>query len=106
MIEEILDAMRKAAPELAQAKAERVYLDEFRKSKKAILFRSAPDGTIADREAYAYSHPEYIEVIEGLKAAVEKEEEIKWRMVVAQHRIEAWRTKAADRRKEMNSYGN
>ena len=105
MIEETLTAMRENAPKLAKAKADRVYLDEFRKSKKALLFRSAPDGTIADREAWAYAHPEYIEVLNGLKEAVQIEEELRWRMIVAQHKIDAWRTKAANRRREKDAYG-
>lgn len=105
-IEQILDAMRKHAPELAQAKAERVYLEQFRKSKKAILYQQAPEGTIAERESYAYSHPEYLELLEGLKAAVEKEEELKWRMTTAQHRIEAWRAMEYSANREFKNYGN
>ena len=104
-IESVLDAMRKHAPELAKAKADRVYLEQFRKSKKAILFQSAPDGPIADREAYAYAHPDYVALLEGLREAVEREEELKWRMITAQHRVDIWRTKAADRRKEQINYG-
>ncbi len=34
------------------------------KSKKAILFASAMGNTIADKESYAYSHPEYLELLE------------------------------------------
>ena len=105
-IEQILTAMRKHAPELAKAKADRVYLEQFRKSKKAILYQQAPDGTIAEKEAYAYSHPEYLEVLDGLREAVEAEEELKWRMAAAQHRIDVWRTLSADRRKEFQNYGN
>lgn len=86
----------------AQAKANRIYLEEFRKSKKAILFNQAPDGTIADRENYAYSHPEYIQLLEGLKEAVEIEEELKWEFVAAQARVEVWRTNESTKRAEMN----
>ena len=105
-LEHVLQKMRETAPLLAEAKAQRVYLEQFRKSKKAILFRDAPEGTVGDREAYAYAHPEYLEILEGLKEAVQTEEELRWRMTTAQHLIDVWRTKSADRRKEMGNYGN
>ena len=67
---EAINYMIKNAKAYAQAKAEVTYLEQYRKSKKAILFASAMGNTIADKESYAYSHPEYLELLEGLKAAV------------------------------------
>jgi hypothetical protein len=81
----------KNAPKYAKAKAERVYLDEFRKSKKAILFRESPDKTIAEREHWAYAHPEYQELLKGIRDAVEIEEKLRWDMVAAQARIDIWK---------------
>ena len=86
------------APIYAKAKAERVYLEEFRKSKKALLIQQAPPGTVSDREAYAYAHAEYIELLEALKAAVEAEETARWGMVAAQARVEVWRSTEASNR--------
>lgn len=97
-IEKALDFIRDNAPALAQAKANRVHLEEFRKTKKAILFREAPEGTIQAREAYAYSHAEYIELIDGLKAAVEEEERLRWLMKAAEFKIDVWRTQQANNR--------
>lgn len=57
--------------EAAKAKADVVYLTEFRKSKKAILMQEAQVNglkTGQERESYAYAHSEYIELLEGLKA--------------------------------------
>jgi hypothetical protein len=92
-----LDYMRDNASSLAIAKAERVFIEEFRKSKKALLVQDSK-GTVLERESYAYAHPEYIEVLEGLKEAVQKEEELRWMMVAAQAKIEVWRTQAANNR--------
>ena len=39
--EEATQAIRDRAPLYGEAKAQRVYLEEFRKSKKAILMRDA-----------------------------------------------------------------
>lgn len=104
-LEKMLHLMREAAPKLAKAKSERVYLEQFRKSKKALLYQQAPEGTIAERESYAYAHPDYIALLEALRDAVATEEELRWRMVTAQLQVEIWRTQRADRRREVNNYG-
>ncbi len=95
---EAINYMIKNAKAYAQAKAEVTYLEQYRKSKKAILFASAMGNTIADKESYAYSHPEYLELLEGLKAAVEKAEGLRWMLVAAQARIDVYRTQEASNR--------
>jgi hypothetical protein len=96
-IEKALDFIRDNSDNLAKAKAERVYLEQFRKSKKAILV-SQVKGTIQERESYAYSHPDYIELLEGLKASIEIEESLKWKMIAAQAKVEVWRSQQANNR--------
>lgn len=98
-----LDFIRDNAPAYAKAKSERIYLEEFRKSKKALLMRAAEiaghkTGAAQEREAYA--HDEYMALLEGLRAAVEQEEALRWLIVGAQAKIEAWRTIEANRRAE------
>lgn len=46
----------------------------------------------------AYSNAEYIAIIEGLAAAIEIEETLKWRMEAAKLRVEIWRTESANNR--------
>ena len=98
--QEAVDYMLKTAPRYAAAKAKRVQLEEFRKSKKAILMQQADGKTIADREAYAYSHPEYIQVVDGMAAAVEAEELFRWKMKAAELQVEIWRSQEASNRAE------
>jgi hypothetical protein len=93
-----IDFMIRNAKAYAQAKANVTYLEQYRKSKKAILFASAMGNTIADKEAYAYSHPEYLLILEGLKAAVEEAERLRWMLVAAQARIDVYRTQEASNR--------
>jgi hypothetical protein len=93
-----VDEILKNRNKFAKAKAERVYLEEFRKSKKAILFQQAPSGTMAEKEAYAYSHNDYLLLLDGLKEAVEVEESLRWMLTAAQARIEIWRTNSANNR--------
>jgi hypothetical protein len=96
--EAINDMIRHSA-EYAQAKAQVTYLEEFRKSKKAMLFSVAMGNTIADKDNYAYSHPEYLAVLDGLKDAVEKAETLRWMLVAAQARIDVFRTQEASNRR-------
>ena len=97
--EKRIDKMAKAIPKYARAKAERVYIEQFRKSKKAILMRSALDfKTQSEREQYAYAHPEYIKLLTGLRAAVEVEEKCKWALERFKVEFEHWRTLQANER--------
>ena len=90
--------MIKNAEAYAKAKANVTYLEQFRKSKKAIIFQNALGNTIADKESFAYSHPEYLEVLDGLKQAVEEAERLRWMLVAAQARIDVWRSQEASNR--------
>lgn len=93
-----VDFILKEAPNFAAAKAQRVYLEEFRKSKKALLMGESSESSAVAREQYAYAHPDYIGVIDGLKVAVEQEETLKWKLTAAQLRVEIWRTQEASNR--------
>jgi hypothetical protein len=84
----------------AKAKAERIYLEEYRKSLKAILMKRSYEQTVNAQEREAYSDKEYIDLLKGLKEAVEREEEIRWGLVAAQARIEVWRSQEATNRAE------
>jgi len=95
---EAINYMIRHSAEYAQAKAQVTYLEQFRKSKKAILYANAIGNTIADKESYAYSHPEYLAVLDGLKEAVEKAESLRWMLVAAQARIDVFRTQEASNR--------
>lgn len=93
-----IDYILANAAKFAAAKADRVYLEEFRKSKKAALMNQSDEKAVNAREQYAYSHQEYLALLEGLKAAVEVEEKLKWDLIAAQSRIEVWRTEQANNR--------
>lgn len=99
----VLDFIRDNAPDYAKAKADRVYLEEFRKTKKALLMQAAEVGGInaanaQEREAYA--HPEYKTLLDGLRDAIEREENLRWMFVAAQAKCEVWRTIEANKRAE------
>ncbi len=93
-----VDYIIRNAPKFAAAKADRVYLEEFRKSKKALLMAQSTADAANAREQYAYAHPEYLELLEGIKEAVEVEERLRWDLIAAQARVEVWRTEQANNR--------
>ena len=100
---EAIEYIFKQGKAYAKAKAERTYLEEYRKSLKAILMKRSRETAVNAQERDAYSHEEYIALLEGLKAAVEAEEEIRWGLVAAQARIDVWRSQEASARQEVRS---
>lgn len=108
IIEKPLTFIRDKAGAYGNAKAARVYLEQFRKSKKAMLMVQAEkEGikTVSERECYAYSHPEYIDLLQGLRVAVEEEEKLAMLITSAKLRIELFRTEQANQRAERGAYG-
>ena len=91
------------APLYAKAKADRMYLEEYRKSKKAKLMSQAGTEVLGKQETYAYAHADYVEILEGIKQAVEKEENYRWLLTAAQARIEVWRTNQYSMRAEIKA---
>lgn len=93
-----VDYMLQAAPRFARARAQRLYLEEFRKSKKALLMQQSDGKTVSEREAYAYAHPEYVQLLEGYKVAVEAEETFRWKLKAAELEVDIWRSREASNR--------
>ena len=96
-----VDYILKHSADFALAKSQRVYLEEFRKTKKALLMKDAlaqgiEAANAQEREAYA--HPEYQELLKGLAAAIETEETLKWNLEAARMRCDIWRTEQANNR--------
>jgi hypothetical protein len=85
----------------AEAKSQRIYLEEFRKTKKALLMKDAMtrgiDSAVA-QEREAYAHPDYQELLQGLAEAIVQEETLKWMLVAAQMKADIWRSEQASER--------
>lgn len=101
--DDAVDYIIQNSSKFAQAKAERVYLEEYRKTKKALLMSQSPAKSAVEREQFAYAHTEYQVVLDGIKAAVEVEEDLKWRLTAAQMRVDIWRTREASNRNQDRS---
>jgi hypothetical protein len=106
-IEALLNDYRDRVPEYSQAKANRTYLEEFKKSKLAILMKAAEVKgykTSAAQEREALADPEYQQLLLGLQAAIEAEERVRYDMRRIEMQIEIWRTVRADERMERKAY--
>ena len=89
------------APKYAVAKSQRIFLEEFRKTKKALLMKDAMtrgfDSAVA-QEREAYANPEYEELLHGLAEAIMQEETLKWKLTAAQMKSDIWRSEQASER--------
>ena len=101
-INDAVDFLYTHGRKYAEAKAHRVYLEEYRKSLKAMCMKKAlTDGkakSAAAAEMEAYADESYIEFLKGLEAATEAEEALRWGLVSAQARIDVWRSNEASNR--------
>ena len=95
-----LDFIRDNAHPLAQAKANVVYMTEYRKTIRAQLMAESSEKTESARERYAESHPRYDAHLKAMQAAVEEYERLRWLMVAATQKIDVWRSLESTARAE------
>jgi hypothetical protein len=82
----------------AQAKANRVYIENYLRSAKSKMMMESTATSIAAKEMEAYATDDYIALLDGLKVAVETEEKLRWQLIAAQERVQIWRTQEATNR--------
>ena len=107
-IERIMQEYRDRVGDYAKARARRTYIEEFKKSKLALLMRQADrDGfkSVNAQEREAQASDEYIELLRALETAVEGEERLRYELRSLEMQAEVWRTLRADERFEKKSYG-
>jgi hypothetical protein len=105
VVESRFQQLEELAQQYAEAQAQSDYLDEFTKSKLAMLMKvaeaqGATSAAIQERDARR--DPEFLTHIQGKKVALERALALKWKLEVTKMRFEWARTKAANRRAEMN----
>lgn len=99
-VERALDRLRFQAGNAGKARADRMYLEEFRKVIKANVMQKHLDLPVSAQEREAYGSPEYAKHLMAMRDAIEKDETMRWQQVAAQAVIEAWRTASANQRIE------
>ena len=102
--EKALHYLRTNAPKAAQAKAERVYMEEFRKTVKSTVMRDHLDKPVTAQEREAYASEQYQTHLEAIKEAIQADEFNRWGMVAASATLDAWRTFNANQRGEKKMF--
>ena len=92
------------APHYAKAKGELAQLEAYKSSLKSMLMTHSGETSLGAQEREAYAHDEYLQLLMGIRAAVEAEEELRWSLVAAQARVEVWRSQEATNRAEGKSF--
>ena len=93
----------------AKAKSEHAYLEHYRKSLLAILqkeYMKSGHTSVAAQEREARADDRYIEVIEGIKVAVEQEEIMRGEVKMAEWSFEGWKARIYADQREAKRYGH
>lgn len=97
-IDRALDYLRDNADEAAKARAERIYVEEYRKTIKAQLMKEHDGKSAVIQEREAYADARYVSHLEAIKEAVFRDEKLRFLKEAAQAKIEAWRTQCSNER--------
>ena len=94
-----IEFIYQTAPAYAMAQGNFDRLSEYRKSKKSLLALSSGESSFAMREAEAYAHPEYLDLLDEIKLAQVEAITLKLQIEAAKLRVEVYRTDSANNRR-------
>lgn len=97
-IEKAVDYLRDNARPASKAKAERIYMEEYRKVVRSQIMRENDDKPLGAQEAIAQADPRYTQHLKAMREAIEADEYHRWMLVAAEAKIEAWRTQSSNSR--------
>lgn len=107
---ERITQLHKLSKVYAKAKAETEYLKHFRKSKLAMLkakyLKQDTKRSNAACDDLARADDEYLNVINGLKIAIETSEAAFWELNISKSGIAIWQTEQSTKRAEMQMLGH
>ena len=96
-----IEFIQKNAVVFAEAKSNRIHIENYLKYLKATLVNESNASTLGAKDTYAYSHPRYKEQLDAMKVAIETEERMKYLLEAAKLKIEVWKTQEYTKRTEM-----
>lgn len=97
-IDRALDYLRDNADAAAKARAERVYVEEYRKTIKAKIMKEHDGKSAVIQEREAYADARYVEHLDAIRQAVANDERHRFLLSAADAKIQAWRTQCATER--------
>ena len=103
-IDKALAYLRDTADEAAEAKATRLYLDDFSRVLRAQIMSEHLAEAVNAQERFAYADIRYRNHLEGLKQAIFEDKRYRFLRDAASAKVEAWRTYQANLRAEGKAY--
>ena len=103
-IDRALAYLRDNANQDAQARAERLYMEQWVKTVLAQEQAKINASSVAAAEMGARVSEPYIAALEAYKAAIFEDERRRFLRSAAETRIEAWRTQSSNQRAEGKAY--
>lgn len=97
-IQRAFDFLRESAPKIADARHDKVRMSELRKVIWSELRIQAPEGNIAEKDAWAYAHKRYKEHIDEMANAERRFQLLYAQREAATSKISAWQTYSANER--------
>mgnify|MGYP003111327241 CR=1 FL=1 len=97
-IQRALDYLRDSAVDAAQARANRIYMQEYSKSLKALIMREHLDLPVSAQEREACADHRYLTHLSAMQTAIKLDEQHRFLRVAAEAKIEAWRSLSANQR--------
>ena len=95
-----VDWLRDNAGKIAEARAERVYMDQWIKTVKATVQMEHAGRSAAASEILALASPKYLSALDAYRYAVGVDERYRFLAAAAEAKIEFWRSAEATRRAE------
>lgn len=97
-IEGALAFLQKHASQAAQARADRITMENYTRTLKAELMTERKDEALGAQERYAYAHPKMAEHWKVLNTAIMEDERWRLHFSAKEALIEAWRTMCSNAR--------
>lgn len=98
VVQEAFDYLHEHAAHAGAAAANRERSHYGLKQVRSRLFLDAPDGSIAQKEAWAEAHPDFAAAVEAHVSAVRDHENFRNQQSKAMAIIDAWRTQSSNLR--------
>jgi hypothetical protein len=90
-VDAALDYLRDNARAAAKAVAYRIYMTEYRKSKKAELMGLCNEAAAVAQERFAYAHPDYKQHLKDMQTAIEDAVMHEFLLKAASAKIDVWK---------------
>ena len=97
-LEKALDYLRDTAVDAAQARATRLYLDDFSRVLKAEIMSERLAEPVNAQERHAYADIRYKNHLEALRVAIYEDEKARFLREAAAVKISVWQSERANER--------